>query len=192
MKNDLTIRKIRIFVAGSTKLKSTRNFVKKIVSDYNTKHFDMYMKPFFFYVYDYTSFYPAHRPKGQQEELYNAFIDSHADLAFFLVDGKMGDKTKIEFIVACNANKKERWPSHPDIHVLVKKGIDPNDIEIVKDYYLEFSNYDNLENIITNILDGFMDKNILFYNADSDKYNKMISEREIGFNLFIQKINHIV
>ncbi len=192
MNKDLTIRKIRIFVAGSTKNKSTRNIVKKIVSDYNTKHFDMYMKPFFFYVYDYTSFYPAQRPNGQQEELYNAFIDAHADLAFFLVDGKIGKETKKEFIVASYAFKKERKPPHPDIHVLCKKGIDPNDIEVVKDYYLEFSNYDNLENIIINILDGFMEKTKLFYKADNDKYNKMVSEREIGFNLFIYKINHIL
>lgn len=108
MEEDINIRKIRIFVAGSKKLQAKRDFVKRIVSEYNTKKFDLYMKPFFFYVYDYTSFYPAQLLNGQQDELYNAFIDSHADLAFFLVDGEMGDKTEEEFNIAINAIKKRQ------------------------------------------------------------------------------------
>ena len=35
MEEDITIRKIRIFVAGSKKLQSKRDFVKRIVSEYN-------------------------------------------------------------------------------------------------------------------------------------------------------------
>ena len=65
MEEDINIRKIRIFVAGSKKLQAKRDFVKRIVSEYNTKKFDLYMKPFFFYVYDYTSFYPAQRLNGR-------------------------------------------------------------------------------------------------------------------------------
>ena len=192
MEEDITIRKIRIFVAGSKKLQAKRDFVKRIVSEYNTKKFDLYMKPFFFYVYDYTSFYPAQRLKGQQDELYNAFIDSHADLAFFLVDGEMGDKTEEEFNIAINAIKKDRRPPHPDIHVFGKKGINPHDVEIVKDYFIDYSSYDNLEKTIIGILDGYMDNIQLFYKSDSDKYNKSVSEREISFISFVLKINHVV
>lgn len=71
MDDEIQIRKIRIFVAGSKKHKAKRDFVKSIVSDYNAKFLDMSLglKPYFFCVYDYTCFYPAQRKKGQQEEL---------------------------------------------------------------------------------------------------------------------------
>lgn len=192
MEDEITIKKIRIFVAGAKKLKSKRDFVKRIVSEYNTNQFDLYMKPFIFYVYDYTSFDSAQRPNGQQEELYNTFIDSHADLASFLVDGKMGDKTEEEFKVAINAINKERRPPHPDIHVLGKKGINPEDIDVVKDYYKDYSNYDNLETIIIGILDRYMNKLKLSYNADSEWFKRNNSERELRFVNFILKINYLV
>lgn len=103
-----------------------------------------------------------------------------------------GDKTEEEFNIAINAIKKDRRPPHPDIHVFGKKGINPHDVEIVKDYFIDYSSYDNLEKIIIGILDGYVDNIRLFYKSDSDKYNKSVSEREISFIGFVLKINHVV
>ena len=80
MEEDITIRKIRIFVAGAKKLQAKRDFVKRIVSEYNTKKFDLYMKPFFFYVYDYTSFYPAQQVKED-----NYTYDTYKTIRTFIV-----------------------------------------------------------------------------------------------------------
>ena len=187
MEDEIYIRKIRIFVAGSKRLKAKRDFVKSIVSDYNAKFFDLGMEPYSFYVYDYTSFYPAQRKTGQQEELYNTFIDSHADLVFFLLDGKMGAKTEEEFNVAINAIGKDRRPSHPDIHVFAKKGINPSDIEMVKDYFIDYSNSDNLEKAIIDILHKYIQSVEVSKKSLREKYYENVSEREKGFVNFLLK-----
>lgn len=192
MENNLMTRKIRIFVAGSKGLKPKRDFVKKIVMDYNTNHFDMYMKPYIFYIYDYESFYPAQRRIGQQEELYNTFIDSHADLALFFIEGNLGEKTKEELNVALNAIKKDRRPLHPDVHVFGRKGLNSRDIEdIVKDYFKDYTSYDNLEKSIISILDGFVDRLEMYRNSFSEDYYRNASEREMRFMSYIYSINYL-
>lgn len=194
MDDEIQIRKIRIFVAGSKQLKAERDFVKSIVSDFNAKFLDMSLglKPYFFCVYDYTCFYPAQRKKGLQEELYNTFIDSNADLVFFLLDGKMGSKTEEEFNVAINAIIKDRRPKHPDIHVFGKKGINPIDIEIVKDYFIDYSNSDNLEKSIIDILHSYIENVEKSKVTLREKYNKIVSDRELDFINFLIMTNPLV
>lgn len=104
----------------------------------------------------------------------------------------MGGKTEEEFNVAINAICKDRWPPHPDIHVFGKKGINPIDIEIVKDYFIDYSNSDNLEKSIIDILHSYIENVEKSKVSLREKYNKIVSDRELDFVNFLIMTNPLV
>ena len=93
-------RKIRVFIAGSTTLKEERNIFKIIASDLNNEFEHMGIV---FKIKSYESV-------GNQQEDYNDFIRSKADLIIFVLNGSIGKTTEEEFRIATDSMHKTGYP----------------------------------------------------------------------------------
>lgn len=93
-------RKIRVFIAGSTTLKEERNVFKIIASDLNNEFEHMGIV---FKIKSYESV-------GNQQEDYNDFIRSKADLIIFVLNGSIGKTTEEEFRIATDSMHKTGYP----------------------------------------------------------------------------------
>lgn len=136
------MKKIKIFVAGSTELKEERNCIKLIANDLNS----VYRSSDVFIVsHTYEHF-------NDNQDEYNSFIESEADIVIFVLDGYIGTETEKEFLKAIESNKKANRPeimlfvhssseSSPDlkyIQGLIKASM-------VSKYYVDYANIDDLE-----------------------------------------------
>lgn len=113
---------INVFIAGSTKLEAERNAIRAGISMIYNK---WRSHNFAIFSYTFEDFSKTLQINGQQS-LYNKFIKEDADLAVFILDKKIGDKTRKEFDLAYNAYKSN---GHPRI-LVYSKDCDVNTIDI--------------------------------------------------------------
>ena len=106
----------------------------------------------FYVVKTYADLVTEYIPNGQQEH-YNEFVRKKADIAIFIFDGNIGNKTKEEIENACNSFDKRK---HPTVFFY---GINLKDHDEVvkylnskKQYFRHFSNKEELQRIITDQL----------------------------------------
>lgn len=102
----------------------------------------------FYIVKTYADLINEYAVEGQQEH-YNSYVSQKADIAIFILDGKIGDKTKEEVENACNSFDKNK---HPTIFFY---GINLKDDDVIveylnskKQYFRHFSNKLELQQLI--------------------------------------------
>lgn len=136
------MKKIKIFVAGSTELKEERNCIKLIANDLNS----VYRSSNVFIVsHTYEHF-------NDNQEEYNSFIESEADIVIFVLDGYIGSETEKEFLKAIESNKKT---NRPEIMLFVHGSSELSpDIKYIQGlikasmgskYYVDYSDIEDLE-----------------------------------------------
>lgn len=102
----------------------------------------------FYVVKTYADLVTEYIPNGQQEH-YNEFVREKANIAIFILDGNIGNKTKEEIENACNSFDKNK---HPIIYFY---GINIDDSDNIvkylnskKQYYRHFSSKEELKQLI--------------------------------------------
>lgn len=159
------MKQIKIFLGGGVALlegvkdnMGYRPFVvdpaiSKLNSQNNAKRFYI-VKTFSDLIHEYT-------PEGQQEH-YHRYLEKETDIAIFIFDGRIGDKTKEEVERACNSNKKRK---HPTVFFYGTNLSDDDDIvtylKSKKQYYQHFDNREYLKELITSDLNQWK-KNTFF------------------------------
>ena len=142
---------ITIFVSGSKSLKEHRLRLKALVNNINGEN-RLKDYPVSLSMFSYTNL-------GDNQAEYDDFIEHKSDIAIFLLEGRMGEKTKEEFLLASRALKKtgtpkiyvfmkefeERTPQIEEIEKLVSEHSDS--------YYVEYSNLEDLESKVKTRLD---------------------------------------
>lgn len=134
---------ISIFVSGSKKLKEHRLRLKALVNNLNGEN-RMKGLPVTFNMFSYVNL-------GDNQLEYNDFIQNKSDIVIFLIEDRIGDKTKEEFMLASQAQKKN---GKPKTLVFIKEFQEKTpEIEEVerlvndqsKSYYVDYSNLEDLE-----------------------------------------------
>lgn len=64
----------------------------------------------FYIVKTFTDLIHEYTPEGQQEH-YHRYLENEANIAIFIFDGRIGDKTKEEVERACESNNKRHHPT---------------------------------------------------------------------------------
>ncbi len=135
---------ITIFVSGSKKLKEHRLRLKALVNNLNGEY---RMKG-----YHITLNMFSYVNLGDSQADYDEFIKNKSDIVIFLVEDRMGEKTKEEFLLASKAQKgrgkpkllvfirefQERTPEIEEVEKIVSDNSDS--------YYVDYSNLEDLEN----------------------------------------------
>lgn len=123
-------RKIQIFLGGGVKLlhgenealKGYRNdVVDPLISQLNSEEFARYL----FITKDYSDL-TRNVVSGKHQDVYNRYIEREAQIALFILDGKIGNITKQEIDVAVASTKKSH---HPIVYIY---GINIQDEEILE------------------------------------------------------------
>ena len=138
MKTTLTI-----FVSGSKGLKEHRLRLKALVNNINGEN-RLKGCPVMLNMFSYVNL-------GDNQSEYDDFIENKSDIAIFLVEGRMGEKTRDEFLLATKALKKTGTPKifvfmrefqerTPEIEEVEKLMVEHSD-----SYYVEYSNLEDLE-----------------------------------------------
>lgn len=139
MKKDITI-----FVSGSKKLKEHRLRLKALVNNLNGEN-RMKGIPFFLNMFSYVNL-------GDNQSDYDSFIKDKSDIVIFIIDERIGDKTRAEFLLATQEQKRTGKPKN---WVFIKesqvKTPEIEDVErLVNDhsesYYVDYTNLEDLEN----------------------------------------------
>lgn len=134
---------LSIFVSGSKKLKEHRLRLKALVNNLNGEN-RMKGYPVALNMYSYVNL-------GDNQADYDDFIQNKSDIVIFIVEDKMGDKTREEFLLASKAQKKkgspkilvfmrefqERTPEIAEVEQLISDNTDS--------YYIDYSNLEDLE-----------------------------------------------
>lgn len=94
------MKTITIFIAGSTILQTQRTSIKALATDLNS---EFEQKGVHLSVYSYELL-------KDNQKTYNEFITENADIVLFIIDGKVGDKTKAEFDLALHSNGTKGRP----------------------------------------------------------------------------------
>lgn len=138
-------KQVSIFVAGAKALVNERNALKALSHELNTKYnedgVDVFVE-----MKTYEEF-------KDNQQVYNEYIVNVADIAIFVLDGCIGDKTKDELIKAVEAYKNKQLP---EIIVFLKHyDEETSEIGQVLDlletlfgqdyYYVEYSDMDDLK-----------------------------------------------
>lgn len=134
------MKTISVFIAGSTVLQTQRTKIKALASDLNgeyEKH-GVHLQ-----VFSYENF-------KDNQDAYNNFITTTADLVLFIIDDKIGVKTRSEFDLAKQTYSSNK---HPKILVFIRK-LDPLPSDIAHfegiveastgDYCITYNNEDDL------------------------------------------------
>lgn len=138
MKSDISI-----FVSGSKKLKDHRLRLKALVNNLNGDN-RMNGLPVTLNMFSYVNL-------GDKQADYDDFIKNKSDIVIFVVEDKMGEKTKEEFLLASKAQKEkgkpkilvfmrefqERTPEIEEVEKLVSANSNS--------YYVDYSNLEDLE-----------------------------------------------
>lgn len=138
MKNNLSI-----FVSGSKNLKEHRLRLKALVNNMNGEH-RLKGSPVVMNMFSYVNL-------GDNQSEYDHFIKNSADIILFIIEGKMGEKTREEFLLASQEYKRSGTPKMfvfmkefsertPEINQL-ERFISDNSSA----YYIEYSNLEDLE-----------------------------------------------
>ena len=123
------MRTIQIFLGGGVKLLHGKNeFLKgyrndvidPIISQLNSREYVKHL----FVAKDFTDLTRNVVP-GKNQDIYNAYIVREAQIAFFIVDGEIGNITKHEIDVAVASTKKSH---HPIVYVYGKNVREDNDV----------------------------------------------------------------
>lgn len=93
---------IRIFVAGAKELKTERNALKAVAQDLNTRYVENAV--------DASIVMKSYEHFKDRQKEYNDYITEYADLVIFVLDGKIGEFTREEFLKATEAYKKKEIP----------------------------------------------------------------------------------
>ena len=134
---------ITIFVSGSKSLKEHRLRLKALVNNLNGEN-RLKGSPITLNMFSYTNL-------GDSQFEYDDFIRNKTDIVFFILDGRIGDKTRDEFLLASKAYKENGTPK---IYVFLKEFAERTpDIEAVEkllrdnydSYYIDYSNLEDLE-----------------------------------------------
>lgn len=134
---------ITVFVSGSKGLVEHRVRLKALVNNLNGE-FHMKGYPVNFAMYSFMNL-------GDNQQEYNDFIQNKTDVIVFVLEDKMGAKTKEEFLLAAKEYKKkgspkmyvflhdyaEETPAIQEIQQLVNDNCDS--------YYIDFTNLQELE-----------------------------------------------
>jgi len=134
---------ISIFVSGSKKLKEHRLRLKALVNNLNGEN-RMKGYPVTLNMFSYVNL-------GDNQSDYDDFIQNKSDIVIFIVEDRMGEKTKEEFLLAAEAHKKkgkpkifvflrefqERTPEIGEVEQLISENSDS--------YYVDYSNLEDLE-----------------------------------------------
>lgn len=138
-------KQVSIFVAGAKALVNERNALKALSHELNTKYnedgVDVFVE-----MKTYEEF-------KDNQQVYNEYIVNVADIAVFVLDGCIGDRTKDELIKAVEAYKNKQLP---EIIVFLKHyDEETSEIGQVLDlletlfgqdyYYVEYSDMDDLK-----------------------------------------------
>ena len=138
MKNDLTI-----FVSGAKRLKEHRLTLKALVNNLNGEN-RLKGCPVTLNMFSYVNL-------GDNQAEYDEFIMNKTDIILFIIEGRMGEKTKEEFLLASEQFKKTGTPK---MYVFMKDGQErtPEFVELERlisdhcdSYYIEYSNLEDLE-----------------------------------------------
>ena len=134
---------LSIFVSGSKKLKEHRLRLKALVNNMNAEY-RMKGYPLVLNMFSYVNL-------GDNQADYDDFIKNKSDIIIFIVEGGMGEKTREEFLLASQAQKKK---GSPKMFVFFKEFQEKTpEIEAVEQlvsensdsYYIEYSNLEDLE-----------------------------------------------
>lgn len=156
--------KFKVFLAGSKELEKQRGIIRDQVMIWNSNN-NLYShgKNVEFCVYTYENFCESisNSKDSAQERKYNVFIRTRADVAMFILYGKIGDKTREEFDVAYESLSSNR--KAPEIFVLSHKQSFGKEIEEIrkkltddKEYFTEYESDEDLKYKIPQILDKYV------------------------------------
>jgi len=134
---------ITIFVSGAKRLKEHRMRLKVLANDMNgelrRKGVNITIN-----MYSYMNL-------GDDQKEYDDFIREKSDIVLFIIEDKLGDKTREEFLLASESFKKT---GSPKMYVFLKEFYERTpqitDIENLinaesNSYYIEYSNLEDLE-----------------------------------------------
>lgn len=96
----------KVFVAGAKELKEERNSLKVLANNLNAKYQTQNIN---IVVLSYEDF-------DDDQDVYNDFITTKADIVIFIIDKRLGEKTKEELFVATNSFNKSH---HPEVMVFI-------------------------------------------------------------------------
>lgn len=173
-----------IFLAGSKSLDSQRNLIKATIASRNaTTRLNVANSSdrVIFSVFTYENFMAIIDDQKGKQEAYNVFIKDRADLAIFILDGTIGEKTREEFRVAYESLTKSPRKA-PGIIVFSKTSShnDPGIIEIRSflssnnQYYIEYNTDAEIPGILDNNLNKFI----------QDQQSKQIERRKRRWKWF--------
>ena len=158
---------ISIFVSGAKRLKEHRMMLKVLANDMNgelrKKGQDIIIN-----MYSYMNL-------GDDQKEYDDFIEHRSDIVFFIIEDKLGEKTRDEFLLALEAYKKT---GAPKIYIFLKEFNErtPEIEEIEKlvnnnysSYYIEYSNLDDLVAKVRKRLQQDIDEKLDKLNATPEK-----------------------
>lgn len=137
------MKKINIFVAGAKSLKSERSALKALTNDLNVKFNEKNIS------INMTSY----ENLGDQQDEYNEFIRSQADVIIIVIDRHIGQKTEDELRIAVETKKEKNRPEvFIFLHALAESSLEIKQTistinEILPDghYYSEYHSIEDLE-----------------------------------------------
>ena len=134
---------ISVFVSGSKKLKEHRLRLKALVNNLNGEN-RLKGSSVMINMFSYVNL-------GDNQADYDDFIQNKSDLVIFIIEDKIGEKTKQEFLLASKAQKsngkpktlifmkefQEKTPEIEEVERLISENTDS--------YYVDYSNLEDLE-----------------------------------------------
>lgn len=133
--------RISIFVAGATALKAERDSIKTIANDLNS---EFASRKVHIIIRTYEHF-------GENQKEYDRFISDETDLILFILDGRIGEKTRDELLLASENKDKN---GHPKIMVFLRAFSEENaEIGFIRglllkttgEYYVPYTDVESLK-----------------------------------------------
>lgn len=181
------MKTISIFVSGSKKLKEHRLRLKALVNNLNGEN-RMNGCPVTLNMFSYVNL-------GDNQADYDNFIKNKSDIVIFIIEDKIGIKTKGEFMLASEGHEKN---GKPKIFVFMKEFKEKTpDIEEVEkfvsensnSYYIDYSNLEDLEYKVKERLmqevNSWMDKNRVSSKGKIKTYKLWAWLATLGFTAMV-------
>ncbi len=147
---------ITIFVSGAKRLREHRMRLKALANNMNAEN-RLKGKKISLNMFSYMNL-------GDNQADYNDFIENQADIVLYIIEDRIGDKTRDEFILA---SKSFRKTGTPRMYVFLKEHETKTDEireveqlvnEHCDSYYIEYSNLEDLETKVKERLNQEIDK----------------------------------
>lgn len=158
------MKNINIFVAGAKDLKESRMMLKALANDMNAEY-DAGHKEVHITILSYENFV------DNNQAVYDSYIVNDTDIVIFVLNGRIGDKTEKEFMLATENN---RSVNRPKTFVFLKSydSVTPEIAYInglmrnmSKDYYYNYENDHDLlrqaKDVIKSAVDGILDSGVV-------------------------------